>query len=407
MAKGGRGRKGGGRERILLTPDTDGTFVSLSNPDKSGRTVWRKRILPEGEINYEGERVVFDRPYLKSLASSFDAKALDQTAFQLAPANNAHTMDPERTRGEVVGMGLATPDDVDGPGLYANFVMHTKKADRLLARNPRLGVSCQIREGIRRVDGARFPRAVRHVLGTLDPRVVQLGQWRAVSLSNDDDGRVIDLTGARFEEISVAKSGGKRKAAADDDLQLTEADAEAAIAAALSNVDPDDIAAGGKGKGTEKPGGKRMAKAAKGRKARRTGKAGKGVKLSNADDGGMLSLAARVTDLSLAHEQTQIDLAESRWETLRGQLVGRVPKAILDLAAPVMSSASGTVLELSNADGDETVDAVRLIGEILAEVADSSGMDLSEPDGISDDPSDQEGQQVAAVLDEWRERSGS
>lgn len=393
-------RKAGGDSRTLLTPDAGGRLVALSN-DTSGRRVWRKRILPEGEINYKGRRIRFDRPYLTSLAQAFDAKALDQTPLQFAGADNAHTNDVERTRGEVLRMSLAGPDDTDGPGLYADFVMHSKRGEKVIKQNPRLGVSCSIEEGRKRVDGAGFPRVVRHVLATLDPRVVKLGDWRPVTLANESGGRVINLTGARFKEIPVAKSGGKRKQAVADDLELSEGDAEAAVAAALAEADaePDNDDTGGKAVAKSKS-------KAKGGKAKGGGK-GKAAKLSNAKGGRRLSLAARVDDLSLAHEQTQIDLAESRWETLRSQLAGDVPKVILDLAARVMSSVDASV-ELSNSGGTETVDLAAVVGEILAEVAAMDGtIDLSDPDGLGDDPADGRQSKVQGYLDDWAARSGS
>src|SRR5262249_31754699 len=87
------------------------------------------------------------------------------------------TNDVERFGGRVTGMDLA--DD----GLYIT-VEPTERGARVLADNPALGVSARIVEGYPRADGKFFPKAIQHVLATLDPRIPGLGGWQAIEASN-------------------------------------------------------------------------------------------------------------------------------------------------------------------------------------------------------------------------------
>lgn len=157
----------------------------------SGGT-WRKRILPVGNVEYKGRVLRFDRPYLDGLAQAYNSRAYDQVPFQLADAANRHTNDPERTRGEVVGMSA------DADGLWVT-IRTTEAGNAVLSANPRLGVSARIVEDYARSDGKYYPAAVQHVLGTLDPRIPELGDWQPVEMSNGYGGEadmVIDLSGS-------------------------------------------------------------------------------------------------------------------------------------------------------------------------------------------------------------------
>jgi hypothetical protein len=174
---------------LLLSPQDDGDAVELSS------RVYRKRILPLATINYRGRKISFDAQYLTDLAQSFNSGAYDQVAFMLADTNNAHTLDPERFRGEVQGV------EVGDDGLYATIQV-TPEAAKVLEQNPKLGVSARILENYERSDGKQFPRALQHVLGTLDPVIPGLGSWEEVALSNGiDPGNVIDLSEHSYEEL--------------------------------------------------------------------------------------------------------------------------------------------------------------------------------------------------------------
>jgi hypothetical protein len=169
----------------LLTP------VDKGNARQAGATLWRKQLLPIGQIDYKGRRIAFTREYLAGLVKAFSNRAYDQVPFQLADAQNTHTNDPERFRGEVKGLEL-TPDGLD------IIIAATDDGAKVLQQNPALGVSARIVEDYSRADGKHFPAAIQHVLGTLDPRIPGMRPWTAVEAANGDDEEVWDCSALEY-----------------------------------------------------------------------------------------------------------------------------------------------------------------------------------------------------------------
>ena len=199
---------------------------SYSAAIELGNHRWQKKILPVGDLEYQGRQLHFTPSYIRGLADAFHQRAYDQVSFQLADAANTHTNDPERHRGTIVDM-KAQPD-----GLYV-ILEPTERGERILTENPYLGVSARIVEQFQRGDGAFFPAAVQHVLGTLDPRIPGLGAWEPVSLSGGGDPALtIDLSNLSFagEPAPVlAPAATLNDAELADLLQaVAEVDAEAA-----------------------------------------------------------------------------------------------------------------------------------------------------------------------------------
>lgn len=218
------------------------------------RTLYRKQVLKKGVVNYKGRRLVFDDAYLADLAASFRAGAYDQVPFVLATADNAHNMLPERCRGEIKAF-VPTDDGLDA------LVELSEDAANIIAENPKLGVSCRIVEQLEQADGRKFPRAVQHVLGTLDPRITGMRPWEAVELSTPGQP-VVDLTEATYEEAPVPELTEDEVArlrallatapdpvtppapAVQADDGPSDADIEAALAALLADSTPEPAAAG-------------------------------------------------------------------------------------------------------------------------------------------------------------------
>jgi hypothetical protein len=200
----------------VLTPFSYGPVIELGN-----RT-WAKRILPIGEIEYQGRTLRFTRAYLQGLVNAWQQRAYDAVPLQFADAANAHTNDPERTRGWVTGMELAED------GLYVTAEM-SDRGSQVLRENPQLGVSARIVEQYQRSDGAFFPAAIQHVLATLDPRIPGLGAWQPVDMSNGG-GVTIDLSASRWPgEPALELAGDVLTAAelADLEAAISEAEMEA------------------------------------------------------------------------------------------------------------------------------------------------------------------------------------
>ena len=166
---------------VVLTPLHASRAVELAGG------LWRKRVLPVGDVPWRGKLLHFTRPYLDTLVSAFRSHAYDSIPFQLAGPDGAHTLDPERTRGEVVDV------DADDDGLWITARL-TPDGERTLAANPGLGAACRIVEDYRRSDGEHYTAALQSVLGTHTPHIGQLGPWQAVEAANTED-QVIDLSG--------------------------------------------------------------------------------------------------------------------------------------------------------------------------------------------------------------------
>lgn len=168
--------------------------LDLSSATRVGPRTYRKQVLAKRGIDYpmpdgSTRRVEFDDEYLHDLAAAYMDGAYDLVPFQLATPANEHNEDPRNYGGRVIGAEVTD----DGLDLILEL---SEEADELVQRTGgKLGVSARIKP-VRHVDGRVFKRAIRHVLGTLDPRMQNLRPWEpVVDLATDaDDGPVIDLT---------------------------------------------------------------------------------------------------------------------------------------------------------------------------------------------------------------------
>lgn len=338
-----------------------------------GPRTFRKQVLPVGQIDYKGRRINFDRSFLTDLAESFRAGAYDQVPFILAAPDNSHTMDPERFRGEVKGLELS--DD----GLYALLELSEEGA-AVVAANPNLGVSARIVEGLQRADGKAFPRALQHVLGTLDPRVTGMKPWEPLNLSTEG-GPLVDLTGAVFTNLQEAPvSTNTDELTAEErakfDRYVTELSALTPVAptptTATSELDPAleaELAA--------------LLAAEAGEPS--------GAALSTEQLQAIELATAQSQADREALAAVQAELAEARYERTRSELVGAgVPPAMVELAKPLLMGSH--VIELS---ATEKVDASEIVRKLLDE---SRGIvDLSGPTPAALKPNDEE----ATLLDQW------
>lgn len=376
----------------VLTPFTRSRAVQQGQ-------LWWKRLLPVGEINYKGRTLKFTKDYLNGLAQAFDARAYDQVPLQLAGDENKHTNDVERTGGQTRAMEVR-PD-----GLYIG-VEPTERGRKVLTDNPELGVSARIVEAYDRADGKFFPKAVQHVLATLDPRIPGLGGWQTVDAANDVDV-TYDLSAAEFTadreesnmpddslnseqrarlaallEIPVERlaaladtlnsdqldqlTGGDGNAQPADDGLLTEAELDALADEAMrldaagllddeTEPEPEPATAG----------------------------------LSN-EDAMAIELTAAQTDENarqLAIISRQLD--NERWQAERRKLTGSgVPPFIADLAQPLLEG-SGHLVDLANGDA---VDAGQIMRRVLSEYAKITeqlgvGVELGSPMDEPDDAS--------------------
>jgi hypothetical protein len=216
----------------VLTPFHGSQAVELGN------RLWRKKVLPVGEVEYKGRMLKFTRDYLGRLVTAFQANAYDQVPFQLADAQNTHTNDPERTRGQITGMELG--DD----GLYVTAEVN-EAGEKVLKDNPKLGVSARIVEDYARSDGKRFTAAIQHVLGTLDPRIPGLGAWEAIEAASPVPDRVLDLSSSTFAGEEAPGIQQRTDRMADLDALTDEQKQRLAKLLDLPDDELDALAAGG------------------------------------------------------------------------------------------------------------------------------------------------------------------
>jgi hypothetical protein len=378
----------------LLTPYDKG------DAKPAGRNLWRKQLLPIAKINYQGRVIDFTKDYLASLVTAFNARAYDQVPFQLADAKNTHTEDPERFRGEIAALEL-TADGLD------MIVAASDAGAAVLRENPHLGVSAKIAEDYPRADGKFFPLALKHVLGTLDPRLTGMRPWEAIEAANDE-GDVIDLTaleyatpqtGADAPEKPVQQAPAEPGTPATEDTNMAfTADQEARLAKLLdlpaeqfdalltppekpaeggtdggeelTDAELDELVSSLEGAGDIPDGGD--AKTAEPKELQPVG-----ASLSSEAQTAIDLANARTEETAAELRRVKHSLAVTAYEAERDNHFARtcgIPPRIVDLARPLLEGEGRTV-ELSNG---KNVDAGAIMRKVLEEIGKTVRMlDLS------------------------------
>lgn len=408
------------------------TPYDLSSATKVGKTRWRKQVLPLGSINYKGRRIDFDGSYLMDLARSFKQHAYDQVPFVLANEKNEHHMDPKLFEGDVVDFVMT--DD----GLDAVFDL-TPEGAALVQKNPRLGVSARIVEGLAKSDGRTFKRAIQHVLATMDPRVTGLRPWQAVDLSASGDIEVVDLTAETYEgrntqmpksKLRVGSVDKKTRTAtldlsalSDEEFEILLADADvleevqidpktgkpvATVPVEDDEIDPDEIEDPDQaGDGEVDPAaedvvipgtGQQPAPGSSSPKKRKTTTT---VEEEAIDQGGGV-----VANLSNEFAAWKAERAKDVWKTKADKLAAAgVAPFLLDLAAPFMESVDSQTIELSNGSGSadikETLDKMLSGFAGMVDLTPEMGHSINLSDLQAKNDPDQE------LLDEWSATYGN
>jgi hypothetical protein len=391
------------KKRTIVAPSVTSDFA------KTGKLAYWKQVLPMRKVHYttkSGKRAVldFDEQYLTDLAKAFEERVLDQTPFVLADADNRHTMQPEHFRGEVAAMRLAKPGEP--PGLYAKIVFPNKEAAKAVVNNPRLGVSARIREGVETPDGKTIPRAMIHVLGTMDPQVTGMAPWMPTDLSKDLKENVLDLSGEHYEGVApVAKNKSKKQgkpevpapdAVTDEWLDnATEEELEAFLTeyapgmlADINNeVESDDEDESDEDEPeTEDEADKELEPAL-------SAKDKQDIELAN----------SRAQEAERRANEALARMAEAQFKEYRTEKMSKgVPAWVIDLAKPVLNRHEDMTVDLSNEDSDE--DSLN-VGEIVRRLVDGyeGFVDLSRERGHQGVRQDGEADPDKPYLDAWDE----
>ncbi len=338
--------------------------VQTTDATRATTKLWRKQLLPIGSINYKGTKLDFTRDYLKGIVDNFNAKAYDQVALQMADADNTHTLDPERFRGEVKELELA--DD----GLYG-YIEPTETGHKVLADNPKLGVSVRIVPALERADGKKFGPSLMHVLGTLDPRVTAMKQWEPAMALATDDMAVVDLTAATFTNTEGAEMADDTKVddghvGTDGELdELTDAELEAILDAADTG---DEKSAPGKPAAVV---------------AASTHRTQEEIELANSN-------AREIAEI-------RAELAAEKWKGYRAELVRKgVAPAKLDIPGVAeLAVSKSTAIELSNGTSIDP-------GEVIRQLLEQSVGDVDLSNEIGSPGSDSDNPELEAMLEASR-----
>lgn len=393
----------------ILTP------LDFSVPIQSGKRRFWKQLLPVTSIDYKGTQIDFDPAFHKDLALSFEGKAFDQVPLVFADGDNKHNEDPRNFGGELLDVKYRGPSK----GTWG-LIEADPEAAKAIEKNPKLGVSARILQGVKKADGREFPRAIRHVLMTMNPRVSGMEPWQAVDLSNEDSTiEVVDLTAATFEEGNImARSKTKTTSAKEIDLSkvdlstISDEDFQSLLDLAQTALDEDvDVDEDEDDEiddlDVETPGRKTRRKKSKTKIT---------VEKDSEDDGDDDEEEDEdETDLSdtdhvikrgevSQFRQMRLDLAATNWKAERGELLrAGVPPFLLDLAEPVLSQPDALTIDL--ADGDE-IDATATIRKMLTGV--KAVVDLSGEIGHQVDLSEviEKDDEATQFLDAWDKQYG-
>jgi hypothetical protein len=384
----------------ILTPHLD---LATDQAVELASGLWRKQILPCAAIDYTAKdgskrKINFDAAYLKDLHNSFQGKAFDLVSAQLAPKDNIHTNDVRDAGGELVSTELTSD------GLFGLFRMNETGEQVLKNTSGKVGVSARILEGLRRSDGKSFPRALQHVLLTLDPQIPGMKPWEQVQdvkLSSGTPDETVDLSNSQYPNgkgptVTDKKTGDGQ----DGQVTVTLTSAQAtALQEMLEDRDAEKALAG-------------LIKDGEVTLTQPSGEA------DDADDevdlaGQNAAVLELQQSLELSNQRIasmQLDLARQtiNAEVERLASAGLAP-ALIEAARPLLAASPGAV-ELTN--GPDRVDVGGQVRQILSTIVelDRQGLaivDLNREDGflLTSQEADPIHQRREALLASWGEQN--
>lgn len=392
--------KRGLAEQVVYTP------FDLSEAVPAGRRRFWKQVLPVTTINYKGHKVKFDKRFHMDLAQSFKDEAFDQVPVVFATPENAHNMDPRNFGGDVLDM------QVRPKGLFA-LIEADETAAKAIEKNPKLGVSARIRQGLEKSDGRKFDRAIEHICLTMNPRVTGMEPWQAVDLSDEDaDIEVVDLTAENYgkeEDMGVRRTAKKAasskkakgpidlSALSDEQFQnlLDLAETLTADPEDLDEVELDEDGNPIEDEVEDEPVRKVRRKKSKTKITVEKDSEDEGDEGDDLDDPDADLSDDDADNVIRAGERSQFqqmryDLAERDWRTERATLTAAgVPPFMLDLAEPFLSLPDAVVIDLS--DDEDPLDATEAMRKMLdgiRGVVDLTGEMGHQIDLTSDEDSD-------------------
>jgi hypothetical protein len=334
---------------ILLGPTlTDGPTTKVTDK-ASGKTYYRKQILPEGIFNYktaDGKDLKLDLTagQHNTFVQSFKDKAYPEVPFQIGHA----TDDPlKKRKGTMVNV-----EYVPGKGTWGYFSLE-EDAAKHVEKYPKFGVSPRLVLNLDRMDGKKFAGAIQHVAGTDVPRGSDLSPWEKIELSEDDtpaDATILDFSSETVTAHKDVKETNVTKPAGDGEKVITLSEDEYNFFTKFKN---EYTAAE---KLLEEPEKKTAAP----------------VDLSV-----VTAVEKKADDALKALADLHASAAKDKWSAQRALLLSQgVPPAALDLAAPIMEAVESQTYDLSTPDGEIKVSAkTQMLSqlELMKGIVDLSG----------------------------------
>lgn len=151
-----------------------------------GNKLWKKEILREGKLHYNGGEFDVTPEYLDSVHAAFQDGAIPAVPYVHVNKGGEHDESPERWRGNIVGLER-TP-----LGLAAILDLGDEADELVRKTNKKLGVSVLIKHNRTTGGGKKYPAVLSHVAATFDPVVNDLAEWEEIAASQPGDD-VLDL----------------------------------------------------------------------------------------------------------------------------------------------------------------------------------------------------------------------
>lgn len=338
---------------VRITPLLQGDMVELSK----GQNLFERQILPFGKFHYQGREFDITPEWADNAIKAFNDRAVAQTWFHLADEKNSHDVDnrPDRYGGELVGM---VKTDTGIKGKYKL----TDKAASIVRENPRLGVSARFTTNYtREADQKTWPVVIDQVLGTLNPKIINTDEWKAVTLSEVDKNETVeDSSDGEWTVPEVDKVT----------LNKTEYDKLMAIIAASETTPAPEVVEGDTGDDDADLDSLL-------------------AELNTEDKNSKVAVGLSNANKKIAELSAQV--ASERFEKEKLGFVGNgVPPAIVELARPILSASESTeTVTLSN--GTETKhDVQAIVRKILTELqgtvklSEESGHGFGNSNSVSD-----------------------
>jgi hypothetical protein len=342
---------------------------TTDSADQLSKRIFRKQILKFGDIDYHGRVISFDKDYAEGVIASFRDQAFDTVPFVLADADNKHTRDPLRARGEIIDL------EATETGLDAVITLN-QDAAKIVEDNPKFGVSVSIKEQFQRADGKSYDKALAHVLGTFEPMLPGMSPWQTINASAEDE-EILDLTTIDLatKEKEKGMPGQKKKYTEDEQDAMF-----ARLEQLLTSMESDDEEL----ESEEEDGEPEVAEGDEGGDITAQDIEELRAFLAQVDAGEFQPVAVEVNasqedDARTIELSNQLRAQESQIRTLRAEndrrafdaeklkiaQVDGIPPFIIDMARPLLQG-SGHEIELS--DTGKKVDAGKIMRDVFEAV---------------------------------------